>query len=163
MNRIFFCLTLSIGFMLSACGESTPSGKPNEQTSIAPEKSDVPVAMDLSKMCHKDNDDKKAIVEGFLDAPSILYSCSGPADKVTCGFDLKAAASDEEGKRTMIVQGTGNNKVEKYEGKSFDKKKLALLDNNGKKITINQKVKITGEVVIASSTCWIDADKIEAL
>lgn len=147
MKKILFLTIISTIFLLTAC--EPPKGEPIE----------------YAKMCDVLNDGKTVEVEGFLDSGTGVY-CSNTSGRMECGFKLKSDLKDETGNSVDIAIRSGANSMDKLE-RGYTLETINIRGNDGNKIDLTKKVKVTGDMTIAvdSTTtnvvCFMKVLKIE--
>lgn len=118
--------------------------------------------VEYSKMCDVGNNDKRIEVSGFLDDAGSLY-CSNRSGRMECGFKLKNDLNDEKGNSADIAIGSGANSMDKVE-RGYQKADIVIRGNDGNKIDLTKKVKVTGDlrsVETPDVVCYMKVLKIE--
>ena len=148
MKKILFLTIISTFVFLTAC--EPPKGEPTE----------------YSKMCDASSDGKTLEVEGFLDPGTGIY-CSNTSGPLDCGFKLKNDLKDEDkGYSVDIAVSSGANAMDKVE-RGYTLETLNIRGNDGNKIDLAKKVKVTGKVrstkdsVSNNVVCYTKIYKIE--
>lgn len=118
------------------------------------------VPVDLATCCKVENEKKYVEVSGYLDDGGFM-SCSGRDGRVQCGMNL-AETPKAKGLSVYVEEGDGANKISKING-SYKRDELKIHDNSGNVISLNDKVKVTGEMNVMpdGSFCFLEISKIE--
>jgi hypothetical protein len=162
MDAKLIIVSVAIALSLNGCKKSPSQPEsPKIEKNVALEKL-------KSTICRPENDDKEVTVEGFFDMTDLNFRCDRNIDNSTCWFSIKANADDDNGLSLKVVQGNAKNNVKEYEeGRDFRVENIVVLDSIGKRIALNQKVKVTGKASVIGPapdyTCTMEASKIERL
>jgi hypothetical protein len=118
--------------------------------------------VEYSKACSSENDNKYIEVSGFLNARSGTFCSNIGGGSVKCGFDFLEKPGDTKTMGADITMGTGANNVEELP-KSYKREDIKIHDNNGNVIDFNDKVKLTGKIMVipGADRCLITVAKIE--
>jgi len=144
MSKSTFFLTLVAGLMAAGC--AAKQGEP----------------IDFATACKVENDGKYVELTGYLQDRGSVFCSNIGSSTVNCGMTLTPTADSKEGFMADIVQGSGSNEIEKFEG-SYKKDDLKIRDNNGGLVKIGDKVKLTGKFSVPPDAkgCFMHADRIE--
>ena len=127
-----------------------------------------PVAVEFSKVCQKENDDKYISVEGYL-RTGVTVLCSSRNGTRTCGLELTDKPDGQAKISVDVEEGTGKSQMEPLP-KSYDKESLKVRTQDGSAVGPQQRVRIIGTAKTATdainsslTVCYITVNKIEKL
>jgi hypothetical protein len=145
MNKIYlFALS---GMLLASCGGSTNTAKDN---SIQEEetKKEKPVEMTFEEaLDYQSGDRKQVIIEGYVQL-SVISNFTATSQSV----NLYGHRNQTTGKYiyTNMPIGTGKNQMKQLP-KEYHPSDVVMMDQNGKKIGANQRVRLQGELYAIES------------
>lgn len=144
MTRIgIFSILISMVFFF-ACNEQK-SGEPAE----------------FSKACDAMNNGKLIQVPGYLSEKGGMW-CRNFSGTTKCGLKLLENPGSEASISIDVAQGSSANSIEKLE-RSYNPEDVKIHANDGSVINLNDKVKVSGEMLISpeNKVCIMDVSKIE--
>lgn len=123
-----------------------------------------PKPVDFGGVCSEANEKKTVVTEGFLRIGSSVFCSNTGGGPVTCGLDLFDPQGGDKKVSAYVVQGTGENEVEKLPS-GYKKSDLKLRDDAGALVGPDDRLRVTGRVSYANNAgtqvCFINVEKIE--
>lgn len=112
--------------------------------------------------CNLENNDINIEVGGYINDGGSIY-CSSTSGRYECGFDFLSDLNSQKGFSVSIKEGSSSNSVEKLES-GYKKEDIKIHDDNGKIISLANKVTLTGKIRTVKEpdeVCYMKVYKIE--
>lgn len=158
MNKIY--LFVLAGGLLASCGGSTNKTKDNLfSTDMTEEKKDEKVTkMTFEEGLEKKDAERRLVeVEGYVQL-SVISSFSEKGQTVDF-YGRRNQKSGPDYYTTMPI-GNGKNQMKQLP-KEYSSKDVLIIDNQGKKVLANERVKLTGYFYTLGTTAYLEVTRID--
>jgi hypothetical protein len=158
MNKIY--LLVLAGGLLAACGGPTSETKNDPFSTEAPEekKNEKAVKMTFEEGLEKKDSERRLVeVEGYVQL-SVISSFSEKGQTVSF-YGRRNQKSGPDYYTTMPI-GNGKNEMRQLP-KEYSSKDVLILDNQGKKVLANERVKLTGYFYTLGTTGYLEVTRID--
>jgi len=132
-----------ISLMLAACAAKTAT----------------PVS--FADVCKLENDHKQLSTVGYFD-PGISVFCSDTGGDYRCSFDFLESVGSENKFSADLLEGNGKNQLAKLPD-DYSNEDVKIKTDDGTVIGVEQKARISGEMLITEGVCLMEVHKIEAV
>ena len=119
----------------------------------------TPVA--FADVCKLENDHKQLSTVGYFD-PGITVYCSDSGGDYRCGLDFLESVGSENKFTADLLEGNGKNQLAELPD-DYSNEDVKIKTNDGTVIGMEQKARISGEMLITEGVCLMEVDKVEAV
>lgn len=122
-------------------------------------KESTPVA--FADVCKLENDHKNLSTVGYFD-PGISVYCSDTGGDYRCSFDFLEEVGSEKKFSADLLEGNGKNQLAELPD-DYSNEDVKIKTDDGTVIGVEQKARISGEMLVAEGVCLMEVDKIETV
>jgi hypothetical protein len=115
----------------------------------------------FEEVCDPGNDHQKISTVGYFAARASIF-CSDIGGDYRCGMDFLDAPGSENRFTADVLEGSGRNQLAPIP-ESYSDADLQLRTADGSLIGLEQKVRVSGEMLIGEGVCLMTVDTIEAV